>query len=102
MSQEPIPDFTSEQEEADWWDAHPEILAERFRAAKQQGTIRRLSHTNLPGASDIVTIHIPASELTRARELAAKRGLRYEIYLNMLLHEALDNEERKLASEHSP
>ena len=29
---------------------------------------------------------------------AAKRGLRYQTYLKMLLHEALEAEEKKLAS----
>ena len=50
-----------------------------------------------PGASETVTIRIPGNELTRARELAAKRGLRYQTYLKMLLHEALDAEEKRLA-----
>ena len=43
-------------------------------------------------------IRIPQQELTRARTLAAKRGLRYQTYLKMLLHEALDADEKKLAS----
>lgn len=71
MDQEPIPPFTNEQEEAAWWDAHPHVLRERFRDAQQQGTIRRLSQTTLPGASETVTIRIPREELTRARHLAA-------------------------------
>ncbi|HUO29468.1 MAG TPA: CopG family antitoxin [Bryobacteraceae bacterium] len=98
MSQHPIPKFASEAEEAAWWDAHPEVFAERFQAAKQQGKVHRLSQTGLPGASETVTIRIPPQELTRARALAAKRGLRYQTYLKMLLHEALDAEEKKLAS----
>jgi hypothetical protein len=32
------------------------------------------------------------------RTLAAKRGVRYQTYLKMLLHEALAAEEKKLAS----
>jgi hypothetical protein len=73
MNQEPIPTFANEQDEAAWWDAHPEALTGRFQAAKQQGSIRRLSQTNLPGASETVTIRIPNDELTRARQLAAKQ-----------------------------
>ena len=95
MSHQPIPKFASEEEEAAWWDAHPEVLAERFLTARQQGQVRRLSQTNLPGAAETVTIRIPQQELKRARTLAAKRGLRYQTYLKMLLHEALDAEERK-------
>src|SRR5580700_11008056 len=64
MSHEPIPKFASEEEEAAWWDAHPEVLTERFQTAKQQGKVRRLSQTNLPGASETVTIRIPPEELT--------------------------------------
>lgn len=98
MNQEAIPPFANEQEEAVWWDAHPEALTDRFRIAGQQGKVRRLSQTNLPGASETVTIRIPNEELTRVRQLAAKRGLRYQTYLKMLLHEALETEEKKLAS----
>jgi predicted DNA binding CopG/RHH family protein len=98
MNHQPIPRFATEEEEATWWDAHPEVLTERFQTARQRGQVRRLSQTNLPGASETVTIRIPSEELTRARALAAKRGLRYQTYLKMLLHEALDAVEKKLAS----
>ncbi|HTP89815.1 MAG TPA: CopG family antitoxin [Bryobacteraceae bacterium] len=97
LSQKPIPSFASEREEAAWWDAHPEALTERFRAAARRGRVRRLSQTSLPGASETVTIRIPDVELKRARELAARRGLRYQTYIKMLLHEALDAEEKRLA-----
>jgi hypothetical protein len=52
MDEEVIPAFANEQEEAAWWDAHPEALTNRFEAARSQGTIRRLSETSLPGASE--------------------------------------------------
>jgi len=98
MTHQPILKFATEEEEASWWDAHPEVLAERFQTARQQGKLRRLSQTSLPGASETVTIRIAPEELTRARTLAAKRGLRYQTYLKMLLHEALDADEKRLAS----
>ena len=98
MPPKKVPNFKTETQEAAWWDAHPEALTERFQKARQQGGVRRLSQTNLPGASETVTIRIPEDELTRARALAAKRGLRYQTYLKMLLHEALDADEKKLAS----
>ena len=98
MSHQPIPKFATEEEEAAWWDAHPEVLTERFQTATQQGRVRRLNQTNLPGASETFTIRISPDELSRARTLAAKRGLRYQTYLKMLLHEALDAEEKRLAS----
>ena len=76
----------------------PEVLTERFQTARQQGRLRRLSQTSLPGASETVTIRTVLEELTRARTLAAKRGLRYQTYLKMLLHEALDADEKRLVS----
>ncbi len=50
------------------------------------------------GSAKNATIRIPEQDLARARGLAARRGLRYQTYLKMLLHEALDAEEKKLAS----
>ncbi len=58
MNREAIPPFANEQEEAAWWNTHPEALTERFRTARQQGAVRLLSQTNLPGASETVTIRI--------------------------------------------
>ena len=98
MIDKPIPNFTSEEEEAAWWDAHPEALTERFHTARQRDSIRRLSETNLPGSAETVTICIPEQELLRARQLAAKRGLHYQSYIKRLLHEALDAEEKKLGT----
>jgi uncharacterized DUF497 family protein len=75
------------------------LIVNTSKTAKQQGRLRRVSQTDLPGASETVTIRIPPQELTRACMLAAKGGLRYQTYLKMLLHEALDAEEKKLAGQ---
>jgi predicted DNA binding CopG/RHH family protein len=98
MTHQDIPEFATEEEEAEWWDNHPDLLAERFQIAKQQGKVKHLSETTLPGAAETVMLRIPQSDLSRARVLAARRGIRYETYLKMLLREALDAEEKKLAS----
>ena len=98
MDQESIPTFSSEAEEAAWWDAHPEVINERMRQAKAKGGLRRLSETNLPGATEAAMFRLPVDEMKRARQLAAKRGLEYQAYLTLLLHEALDAEEQRLAS----
>lgn len=36
------PRFKSEKEEAEWWDAHPEIITELFLKARKEGRIKRL------------------------------------------------------------
>jgi len=90
-----IPEFASEQEEAEWWDAHPEVFVEAFRKAKQEGRVRRLSQTDLPGAAE-AAFRVRPQELARAKALAAKHGIPYQTYLERLVHEALDSEEKKL------
>jgi hypothetical protein len=62
MSHQPIPKFANGKEEAALWDAHREVLTERFETARQQGQVRRLSQTNLPGAPETVTIRIPPED----------------------------------------
>jgi hypothetical protein len=37
-----MPRFKSEKEEAEWWDAHPEIITELFLKARKEGRIKRL------------------------------------------------------------
>jgi predicted DNA binding CopG/RHH family protein len=85
-----IPKFASEGEEAAWWDAHrSEIEAEIRQRMKQK---RPLTLGNLfRGAkpSQPITLRIPREDLETARRLAARRGLGYQTYIKMLLHEAL-------------
>jgi predicted DNA binding CopG/RHH family protein len=49
-------------------------------------------------ASRNITIRISLDDLERARDLSAKRGLAYQTYMKMLLHEALDQEEKRLVA----
>ncbi len=94
---DPLPSLATEQEEADWWHANPEEFAERFAAGAIEGRVRRLSQTTLPGAEPSV-VRLRAEVMARARKFAAKRGLPYQDYMRQLLHDALDNEEKILAS----
>lgn len=92
-----IPRFTSEAEEAKWWADNPDQIAARFQKAKAAGTLGRGTVARLAlekaGASPTVTIRLPESDLERARVQAAERGLRYQTYIKMLLHQALDANE---------
>jgi predicted DNA binding CopG/RHH family protein len=94
-----IPKFANETEEAQWWYQQRDQLTGKAEAALARGELklRRLA-TEKDGPARNVTIRIAEQDLTRARDLAAKRGIRYQTYLKMLLHEALDNEEKRLAS----
>lgn len=88
-----IPKFQSEEEEADWLYKNRERLAAAFLQAAQEGRVR---HGTLKqrGITRATTIRLAPEDISRARVLAERRGLRYQTYLKMLIHEALEREEK--------
>jgi predicted DNA binding CopG/RHH family protein len=94
-----IPKFSSEAEEAQWWDEHREETAEWMEQAVSEGQTSTLSEvldrarTRAAGTRP-VSIRLAPEDILRARALAAKKGLPYQAYLKMLIHEALVREER--------
>ena len=82
-----IPKFSTEKEEAEWWEAHPGVATRLLKKALKQGTVqRRLGETR------IVTMRIPVRDLESAQQLAERKGLPYQTYMKMLLHQALERE----------
>lgn len=78
------------------------LIADRFEQAKAagklgKGTVARVAskRASQTGASPTITIRLAEDDLARARTFAADKGLRYQTYLKMLLHEALKSEEKK-------
>jgi predicted DNA binding CopG/RHH family protein len=99
---EKLPHFENEAQEAEWWANNQDFVLEQFRKAKAEGKLERGLVARLAreraasaGASPTITIRLPEADLAKARELAAKKGLRYQTYLKMLLHEALERESTK-------
>jgi predicted DNA binding CopG/RHH family protein len=82
-----IPKFKSEAEEAAWWDAHPDFIVGQFEKAAKEG---RLLRGILKSKS--VTIRISIRDLEAAQRLADRKGLPYQTYMKMLLHQALEKE----------
>src|SRR5512144_3071582 len=90
MKQAVIPKFSSEAEEAAWWDAHrSEIEAEIRQRVKQKKPLTLGSLLQGKKPSQPVTLRIPKEDLDKARRLAARKGLGYQTYIKMLLIEAL-------------
>ena len=87
-----VPRFKSEKEEAEWWDAHPDVITELFLKAKKEGRIKRLPVVR--GATKSVTIRMSIGDIDAAQELAEKRGLPYQTYIKGLLHQALERERK--------
>jgi predicted DNA binding CopG/RHH family protein len=90
MTKKPIaiPKFHTEAEEAKWWDRHPDIAAEIMERALKSGKARR----RVPLKT--VTMRLPVLDIEVATKFAERKGLRYQTYIKMLLHEALERERR--------
>lgn len=80
--------FRSEAEEAAWWDRHQDALAGEFEKAAAAGTQGRGTAAR-KGSTPTTTIRLDPEDIARARAQAAHRGLRYQTYLKMLIHQAL-------------
>ena len=96
------PRFKTETQEAEWWAKNQDIIADRLEQAKVtgklgKGTVARVARERAvqAGASPTITIRLAEDDLSRARTLAAEKGLRYQTYLKMLLHQALNSEENR-------
>src|SRR5437868_15029744 len=96
------PPFKTEAEEAEWWAKNQDLIANRFEQAKDagklgKGTVARVARERArqAGPAPTITIRLPEDDLARAKTFAAEKGLRYQTYLKMLLHQALKSEDRK-------
>ena len=88
MPQKPItiPKFRTEAQEAEWWDAHSEVATEIMSRAIKSGKAKRSAPLKT------VTMRLPVPDIQAAQDLAHEKGLPYQTYIKMLLHEALKRE----------
>ncbi len=80
--------FANEAEEAAWWHSNEDGLLEDFKKAEKEGRLgigTALKRAALPST----TIRLDPDDIAKARVQAAERGLRYQTYLKMIIHEAL-------------
>ena len=83
-----IPKFRTEAEEASWWDKHPEAATDIMKRALKAGKAKRAVPLKT------VTMRLPVPDIKAAQDLAHQKGLPYQTYIKMLLHEALQKERR--------
>jgi hypothetical protein len=96
-----VPNFATEAEEAKWWFENQDMLLKEFKKAAKAGTLghsgaRRLfAERGIPFPEEkttptpTTTIRLDPVDIATARVQAAERGLRYQTYLKMIIHEAL-------------
>jgi predicted DNA binding CopG/RHH family protein len=86
--------FANESEEAAWWEANEDALLEEFKKATAEGRVG-IGTLAKRAALPTTTIRLDPDDIAKARVQAAERGLRYQTYLKMIIHEALRNAEQK-------
>lgn len=97
IEQRVLPDFKSEEEEATWWDSHQDEVFEDFEKAAAEGRLGCGTAARL-GGIPTTTIRFDPDDISLAREQASARGLKYQTYLKMLVHEALVQAQTKIQS----
>ena len=80
--------FANEAEEAAWWESHEDGLLEDFKKATAEGRAG-VGTLAKRAALPSTTIRLDPVDIVQARLQAAERGLRYQTYLKMIIHEAL-------------
>jgi hypothetical protein len=92
MDQTPkVPKFANEADEARWWFENQEFITEQFKRAAVEGRLGRGTMVRR-GPTPTTTIRLDPEDISKARALAEQRGLKYQTYLKMLIHEALKRE----------
>lgn len=88
-----VPRFADEAEEARWWFENRDLLSDEFELAAREG---RLGHgramKRVLAARGLLQLEPEDAE--RGRNLAKSRGMEYQAYLSMVLHQALLVEEK--------
>ena len=67
------------------------MVEELFTKAAAAGTLRRGTLVKR-GNTPTTTIRLAADDVELAKSQAAKRGLKYQTYLKMIIHQALRDE----------
>lgn len=99
MSDFKLPKFANEDEEAKWWYENRELISDEFQKAAKEGRLKTGGIRRLfaekgipfkePNLTPTTTIRLDPDDIALARKQAEKRGLRYQTYLKMIIHEAL-------------
>ncbi len=92
--------FANEAEEAAWWEANEATLADALEKSMAEG---RIAYGTLviTGDSTVAKGRLDPEDIAKARVQAAERGLRYQTYLKMIIHEALRSAESSRAAARS-
>jgi hypothetical protein len=89
-----VPKFESDDEEAQWWYNHKDIVEHNLSEALRNGTGNRGTMQRvLRQARGSKSIALPPADLERAEKLSRQKKVDFQTYMKALLHKALDQEE---------
>lgn len=92
MSKKKLPDFKTEAEEARWYFEHQDELEDYFEVLPPNPVPLHV-RLDLPPRkkppTKAVPLRIPVDDLDLAQRIVNKKGLPYQTYLKMLIHEGL-------------
>jgi hypothetical protein len=95
-----MPKFANEGEEADWWASRQgrEFVKQKVASPSKKGSVpkgsRLVGQLNRTPSVQIA-LRLPEPDVTKARELATRKGIGYQTLLKMLVHEGLRREARR-------
>ena len=95
-----IPKFANEAEEADWWAGREgrEFVKRKSVGPPKKGSVSKGSRLvgQLNRTSSVqIALRLPGPDVTKAREIATRKGIGYQTLLKMLVHEGLRREARR-------
>jgi hypothetical protein len=86
--------FESDDEEAQWWYDHRDIVEHNLSEALRNGTGNRGTLQRvLRQVRESKSIALPPADLERAEKLSRQKKVDFQTYMKALLHKALDQEE---------
>lgn len=88
-----MPKFKNESEEADWWYANRKQVERELRAVERSGKGKSapqvFAEELAKQKAKPISIRISQDDLDLAKRRAEAKGIGYQTYIRMLLHEAL-------------
>jgi len=90
-----VPKFTSEAEDAKWHQRNRHALESAMERRILEGSTLTLQQATARARTRPVTLRLPATDIDTARAIAAQKGIGYQTFVKMLLHEALRREAGK-------
>ena len=101
-----ISSFQSESDEADWLYRHRRKLdaemIQAMRAGKTISLAEVLEQAKRKATLKPVTLRLPGGDIDTARRLAEEKGIGYQTYIKILLHDALRKEVALEGSRNEP